>query len=136
MLGKPVFGWTNIEIGNFNGSASYLTDVANDCLTAMIHSFESGFDFVVSFDAEGWTFKIVSDDYCTYIIEEKDEARLYVIEKNRSDLAKEIISDIEESFDDWVHWDYIEEMDEDGSEFKKEEERLKSNLEKLKETIS
>ena len=33
MLGTPVSGWSHITIGDFEGSASYLTDVANDCLT-------------------------------------------------------------------------------------------------------
>lgn len=135
MLGTPVSGWSHITIGDFEGSASYLTDVANDCLKAMIHSLKTGFDFVVSFDAEGWTFKVIADEYTTYIIEEKDEAKLYTVEKNRIELAKEILFDIEDSFDLWIHWDYIEEFDTDGSELKKEEDRLKKNLETLKEML-
>lgn len=136
MLGMPAYGWSHIKIGDFEGPASYLTDVANDCLIAMIHYFETGFDFVVNFDAEGWTFKIIADDYNIFVIEDKNEPVLHTYYgTDVKNLAKEIITDIEEYFDEWVRWDYIAEED-DGTFIKTEEERLKCNLNKLKNLIT
>lgn len=131
MLGMPMYGWSQVEIGDFEGPASYLTDVANDCLLAMIHHHETGFDFVVNFDAEGWTFKVIADEYNVFVIEDKDEPVLHTYDKDVDDLAKEIVSDIEKYFDDWTRWDYaVEEDDEEA--LQKEAERLRGNLEKLK----
>lgn len=131
MLGMPMYGWSQVEIGDFEGPASYLTDVANDCLLAMIHYYETGFDFVVNFDAEGWIFKVIADEYNVFVIEDKDEPVLHTYDKRIDDLAKEIVSDIEKYFDDWTRWDYaVEEDDEEA--LQKEAERLRDNLEKLK----
>ncbi len=135
MLGMPMYGWSHIKLGDFEGPASYLTDVANDCLEAMIHCFETGFDFIVSFDAEGWTFKVISDFYITYIIEEKNEPVLHTVEMDYISLAKEIVSDIEEYFDEWTRWNYIEEED-DESVLNEERSKLRNNLDTLKKLIS
>ena len=136
MLGMPMYGWSHIKICDFEGPASYLTDVANDCLVSMIHHFQTGFDFVVNFDAEGWTFKVISDNYSTYIIEDKDESILHTYEINSLSLAKEIILDIEKYFKEWIKWDYIaEEDDEFKSLLKAETERLQNNLNNLKKLI-
>lgn len=131
MLRMPMYGWSQIEIGDFEGSASYLTDVANDCLLAMIHHYETGFDFVTNFDAEGWTFKVIADEYNVFVIEDKDKPVLHTYDKGIDDLAKEIVSDIEKYFDDWIRWDYVVEED-DEEVLQKEAERLRSNLKKLK----
>lgn len=136
MLGMPMYGWSHIKIGDFEGPASYLTDVANDCLEAMIHHFQTGFDFVVNFDAEGWTFKVISDNYSTYIIEDKNESILHTYKIDSVSLAQEIVSDIEEYFDEWTKWDYIaEEDDESESLLKTETERLQKKLDILKKEI-
>lgn len=105
MLGKPAFGWTHIKIGNFEGPASYLTDVPIDCLKNMIFALKNRSDFIVSFDAEGWTYKVVSDCYRTIVIIEKDETpEIILSDINRDELAKELYFDIKNNKEDWYEF--------------------------------
>ena len=129
MLSKPKFGWTTISLGDFIGSASYITDVPIDVMESMIDALNNHKDFIVSFDAEGWCFKIIADDYRSFIIEEKDEPILYVCEKNKLELAKEILDDITTYKEDWYHWTVDEENE---KEYKME---ICSYLRKLKKSL-
>ena len=46
-----------------------------------IRKEEEKIDFICTFDAEGWEFKVISDDYRTYIINEEEyPSRLIHIE--------------------------------------------------------
>jgi hypothetical protein len=105
MLAKPSCGWTYVTIGDFTGPASYLTDVPMDCMSHMIDALEDGRDFCASFDAEGWSYKVISDEYWTAVIEEKNGPVLHTIDGvNKFDLAKELIADVKENLDAWADW--------------------------------
>lgn len=118
MFSNPKFGWVSVHLGEFQGPASYITDVAFDSMEAMIYALEENKDFIVSFDAEGWEFKVISDDYRTFIIEEKNEVKLYIYEKNKLELAKELIEDISRDKEDWLKWQYSEEEKESYTSYK------------------
>jgi hypothetical protein len=106
-----------------------MTDVAMDCLDAMIHALKDRADFCASFDAEGWTFKVLSDDYRTYVIEEKNGPVLHSIERiNKSDLAYSLYDDILRCREDWA-WD--EDAAEDGNAEAAWRERLEEIERKL-----
>ena len=134
MLTKPNFGWTRIEIENNILPASYVTDVPMDCLENMILAYRHHIDFCVSLDAEGWTFKIISDEYMTYIIKDYIERELIVCEEvNIDNLSKELIEDIESNIDDWLLWNYSPEEIEEISEYKK---NLLKKIDTLKKLIN
>lgn len=109
MLSKPRYGWTTVTIGNFKGSASYLTDVPLDVLNQLIYSFENQVPFVCAFDCEGYEFTVVSNHYETYILIHDEDTELITIEIDNYTLAKEVKDDILNNLEDWVKWvDYME----------------------------
>lgn len=127
MLSAPKYGWTKITLDNWCGDASYLTDVPNDILDSFINLLKNRKVSSVFCDAEGWEYIIVLDFNMVYIIEEKDETKLYSFNKRITDLAEEVYNDISEHLNAWSEWDYNIE-DEDS----KIEEKL-SLSKKLKE---
>ena len=134
MLSKPRYGWTNVTIGEFQGRASYLTDVPMDCLISFINSFKYGIPASVFFDEEGSTFTLVTESYNnTYIISEREDTELININKRFLDLAKELIKDIEDNLEDWVFWeDYY---DDSEDTLNKRRKLINDRLEKLKELV-
>ena len=112
MLTKPKAGWTILQIGDFMERASYLTDIPNDCLDAFIHALQNNTPAVIFFDAEGWDFHLIASYYQSYVIVDKEEATVYLIEKNIKELAKELYNDINNNFDDWLNWDFYNSVEE------------------------
>lgn len=133
MLIKPRFGWVTIKIDEFEERASYLTCVSLDCIDAMIHALSESVDFVVNFDAEGYTYKVISDDYRTFVIMEKDEPQLFTFDKDKDELAKEILSDIKNNIEDWRDWEYSK--DEEPEEYEKYNSELNEKLKTLEDII-
>lgn len=127
MLSAPKCGWTKITLDNWCSDASYLTDVPNDILDSFINLLKNHKVSSVFCDAEGWEYIIVLDFNMVYIIEEKDETKLYSFNKRITDLAEEVYNDISEHLNAWSEWNYNIE-DEDS----KIEEKL-SMSKKLKE---
>ena len=125
-LVNPKNGWVSIVLGDYSRAASYLTDVPFDCLDAMIYSLKEGADFCVSFDGEGQgDFKVVSDDFRTYLIEEGTESALKVFDITRKDIAKSLCEDIEANLNEWVFWNI------DQDEQAEADSRVKKFIEKL-----
>lgn len=113
IFSKPKHGWVLINIGEFKGWASYITDVPIDCIKAMKHALVAKTDFVCCFDSEAdGTFKIVSDEYRTFVIEEAETNRLYVCEDiTKQDLANAFVNELtEDIWGDWIYSDEDEEI--------------------------
>jgi len=106
MLTKPEYGWVYLQLGNFSERASYMTDIPNDCLDAFIYALQNNSPTVVYFDAEGWDFHLVASWYGSYVILDKDAVKVFEINKNVFELAKELYEDINNNFDDWLNWGY------------------------------
>ena len=135
MLTIPNCGWTNIIIGNFSDRASYLTEVPLDCLRAMIYALSNNTDFICVFDAEGWNFKVISDNYRTFVIEEKDSCELITVENiTKTILAKELYSDISDNLDKWAEWSF--DLREDRNEVLKYRKCLKELLQNLNNLLT
>ncbi len=134
-LGTPSCGWAKITLGDFSRSASYMTHVATDCLLSMIHALKHETDFAVSFCTEGnGDFKIISDEYRTYIIEEFDTMKLSVIENiNKNDIAAMLLQDIKTNIDAWVQFEVLEN---DSKEAKLHKRYLIKKLNKLEEWMA
>lgn len=104
MISEPKCGWCNFKLGNFFGHPSgYMTSVVTDLLDAFILFYKNGIGEAV-FDEEGSYFTILLKQWNdVYIIEEKEKSTLFDFsEFNINDLAQELISDIENDFDNWI----------------------------------
>lgn len=124
MITNPKYGWCSFELGDFQGSPSYLTDVAVDLLDAFIDYYAKGYGVAV-FDEEGSFFTLVLTRYNwgIFLIEEKDCAILHDFsDMNIDDLAKELVNDIEHDLNGW--YDFLLFSDEN------ETERYKVELDK------
>ncbi|WMI81474.1 hypothetical protein [Anaerotignum sp. MB30-C6] len=130
MFSKPSNGWTDVVISEFEGQASYLTDVPMDCLKGCIFALKNKVPFSFFFDEEGSECIITSHGEYTYILHELDQTQVYKLELPFLALAKEIAQDIEAYLDEWINWfTYLEEEDLERTE------ALKNGLVELKELL-
>ena len=126
MISNPKNGWCNFKLGDFEGTPSYITDVPIDLLDAFIDYYTRGYGLAY-FDEEGSEFTLLLAWYGVYIIEEKDNVKSHVFyDLNISDLAKEVIADIETNLDGWCN---------DFMYYSFSKEDLNERLEKLKNMI-
>ena len=140
MLENPKHGWVNIHLGDFCDRASYLTDVIDDILEALIHVLDTGMPSAVYFDAEGWEWYIVFTWYETFIIDYPyrtdeeymnsvdDKPELTVIDRRCEDIAKEVLNDFKKDYGEWMHWLPFR-------SYKLREKELNLKAEKLKKLI-
>ena len=136
MLSKPCAGWTKVTIGDFEGRASYMTDIPMDCLIAFINALEYNIPASVLFDEEGSEFTLVTSVDGTYIISEREEPKLFVINKGFLKLVRELINDIEDNLEDWVLWDYDYEFHNDSEGILNERRNIiKKRVKRLKELL-
>ena len=104
MISEPKYGWCNFKLGSFIGHPSgYMTSVVTDLLDAFILFYKNGIGAAV-FDEEGSYFTLLLKQWNdVYIIEEKEKPTLLDFsEFNINVLAQELISDIENNFDNWI----------------------------------
>lgn len=135
MLSKPHAGWTIISIGKFSDRASFLTDVPMDLLDGFINNEHNC--FCVKFDAEGWDYIIVFDNYGTDIISDRhidftSEYHYRPSKVYKKDLALEVANDVEAELEGWTDW-LPNVGNEDLSEREKE---LRSKIAKVREIYS
>lgn len=141
MLSKPIHGWTEITIDQFCDRASYLTDVANDCLDSAIETLETGKEFRVYCDAEGWEYTIVGTEDAVWIETTKDSDELgvdcVVIQTNakRIDLFRELSEDIKRDIEEWARWVYDPNLDAE-SLWQEERKTLSEKIEKLEALLA
>lgn len=104
MLSNPKVGWCELEISNFKGTPSYLTNVPVDLLTAFIDYYKKGIG-AVFFDEEGSEFNLLLSNYSAYIIyvDFENKSTLYEFpDIDIDNLAKELITDIKSNIDSWA----------------------------------
>lgn len=116
MLATPKHGWSQITIGNWTDRCSYLNDVPTLLLEALELTCRTHRPAAVAFDAEGWEYTIVFDDFATHVISDNcDEGYIYSsVEVKPADLAKELIADIRRDIDGWADWAFEPSDDEVG----------------------
>lgn len=108
VLERPLNGWVNIHICDFKERASYLTDVPIDILQSLIAAYNHHIPAAIKFDAEGWEWILIIDDFDIHIITDDgdyEEQFTYCnYEIDRSDFTQKVISDILRDIDDWAAW--------------------------------
>ena len=126
MISNPKNGWCNFKLDDFEGTPSYITNAPIDLLDAFIDYYTRGYGLAY-FDEEGSEFTLLLTWYGVYIIEEKDNVKSHVFyDLNISDLAKEVIADIETNLDGWCN---------DFMYYSFSKEVFNERLEKLKNMI-
>ena len=103
MLSPPTAGWCKLRIGDFVGIPSYITDVPVDLLTAFIDYYKKGASAAL-FDEEGSEFTLVLSNAFVYVIYHTQDCKSIFYEFPDifiNDLAKELITDIENDLDFW-----------------------------------
>lgn len=130
MLSEPKYGWTQVEIGDFSQPASYLTDVPMDFLEGFINYLKTGKETEIKIDGEGaGCFSIALSESCIRISDDSGEIK-HTVNVCPEQLAKELVSDIEQHLDLWAVW-----PPECDGEFMTEEE-ISEYIKDRKETIS
>ena len=135
MLGRPDAGWTDITIGKYIGTASYLDDVPIETMDAFLKYFQ-GAPFQVTYDAEGYNFGLITFDDSVYIVDNKNDnfdmintkvvksengyfGKYETTEKVLHVLAKECVNDVRQYIDGWVDWFSYEEDTPEEKEIRK-----------------
>lgn len=156
MLSKPWCGWTQVIINNEKlGSASYLDWVPglvlDPCIRYLTACTESqnnydfiggGYGFNIEFDAEGYNFGLVEIGNNLYSYDTCADKEPYINLKEIDlseynyncyefiyTLTKEVISDLETNYEDWILWDT---MTNDKEEYDKNKEALDEIINKAK----
>ena len=131
MISNAKYGWCTLQIDEFIGSPSYLTDVPVELLDAFIDYYERGYG-CAEFDEEGsdFTFLITAYNLNIFIISRREESRLYdfSMTKNIDKLAEELIEDIESHMYDWINFAVTD----DSEELKIRRDILREKIVKLK----
>lgn len=133
VINNPKYGWCDFKLGDFNGRASYLTDVPVDLLEAFIDYFERG-QGVVVFDEEGSYFTLILTRYNwgIYLIEDRDETVLHDFsDMDINTLAKELIDDIENDLVGWSN-EFAICGDDDPEELAQHRNEIRQRIAKLK----
>lgn len=103
MLSNLETGWSKLKIGDFTDIPSYITDVPVDLLTVFIDYYKKGTSAML-FDEEGSEFTIVLSNEFIYVIYFTQDCETIFYEFPDifiNDLAKELITDIENNLDSW-----------------------------------
>ncbi len=112
MFDRPVSGYVNMYIGEYEYFVEYLTDIPRDFLSSMVFALKEDKDFCVwvEFDYDT-SLKIISDYYDTYLI--LGNELTIVRDFNKWQIAMEIYDDFREDFDEWCSWQCYKCRDED-----------------------
>ena len=114
MFGKPKHGWVNIDIGEYHGHGSYLTDIHYDFLDAAVHAFRHNVPFVMYIDEEGCDTFITSYYNETFVNRVTDKVETYHSNIGFQELIDTGVSDIEQYLEDWaMYWGYDDDDDEE-----------------------
>lgn len=124
MFGKPKHGWVDIDIGEYRGHGSYLTDIPFDFLDAAIHSLENNAPFVLFIDEEGYESYITSYYNATFINRNRYSLETYYILQDHKELIEDGVTDIERYLDDWAYFDCSADEIEEANKRKEELARL------------
>ena len=103
MFATPICGWSKVVINDFEAPASYITDLPVDLIDAAITAIKDEKDLYFSFCGEdSGDFKVIADEYCTYIITDADDADLYVTNVTKKQIIDEIYHDVVQNCSIWM----------------------------------
>lgn len=133
LFSNPKDGWVNINIKGYGYiiRASYLTDVPMDFLNAIIAHFKFGIPISVYIDEEGSEdiLCLAGNILVISLLQETKIVGGKAITINNIAFIRAVLSEIEEYFEDWVHWF----LDNDEETIRNRTIELKAKLDEVKE---
>ena len=103
MLKRPEHGWSEARIGDHRLRVSYIENVPEMLLMAFIRALSTGGTADVTFDAEGWTWRLQSDRVTRLTITE-DASESYTVPISARELAREAVDDFRRDLEAWSGW--------------------------------
>ena len=100
MLTRPENGWSEVCIGEHRLRVSYIEPVPQMLLTAFIRAMSTGGTADVTFDAEGWTWRLQSDRVTRLTIM-ADATETHIVPVTVRELAQEALADFQRDLDVW-----------------------------------
>lgn len=104
MLSQPSAGWSTFTLGDFEGHASFMTDIPFDWLRACINGLRHDIPAAFYIDGEGVEYYIVSDMFGTYIIRLHNGTETTRVNVGLEDFSRSLVRDIRDNLDNWVWW--------------------------------
>lgn len=124
-LARPQYGWSELQIGKWTGTLSYINDAGNDLLWAINRVVTKGEPSVVLFDAEDHEWMMVLNQSEQHILRETDEGWDYqTLDIKIKDLAVPIVQQVADHIDEWAA--FPADVEPDSKEF--EERRVDMDL--------
>lgn len=103
MLTRPEHGWAEVCMGEHRLRVSHIEPVPEMLLTAFIRALSTPETADVTFDAEGWAWRLQSGRVTRLTILEAAE-ETYILTIGVRELAREVIADFRRDLDAWSHW--------------------------------
>ena len=126
-------GWADFKFNNNVFPISYLTDAPLDILEEILEYINGKYRLVVVFDAEGYSWTLVLNEYRVYMISEKNNCELIQIDMTPNDFIKQIVNDIKTQMEYVYNWMESEEEVEDFGELQEHLDRKDKINELLKQ---
>lgn len=134
VLGVPDSGWTNISIGNFNCTASYITNVPFDILNHSIISLKEEMPFCLYLHLETYGEVNIYSDEKTYIIHENNETDFYCFDIDKITIISSLLKQIKDNIIVWAKWENFE--DEDSDEIENNKKELLNKIETIEKLLT
>lgn len=102
-LKRPQYGWSELQIGDWTGTLSYINDAGNELLWAINRVVTKGDPSVILFDAEGYEWMMVLNQFEQHILRETGEGwNHHTLNIKIKDLAAPIVQQIADDVDEWA----------------------------------
>lgn len=134
VLGVPDSGWTNISIGIFNCTASYITNVPFDILNHSIISLKEEMPFCLYLHLETYGEVNIYSDEKTYIIHENNETDFYCFDIDKITIISSLLKQIKDNITVWARWENFE--DEDSDEIENNKKELLNKIETIEKLLT
>ncbi len=103
MLTRPEHGWATVRIGGHALAVSRIQPVPEMLLTAFIRALSTDGGAVVTFDAEGWQWRMEAGDQTRLTLLTRPP-ETHVVPVSLRTLAREALADIRRDLDVWSVW--------------------------------
>lgn len=130
VLGIPDSGWVNINIGDFNCTASYITNVPFDIVNNSILSLKEEMPFCLYLHLEAYGEVNIYSELKTYIIHENNKTDFYSFDISKEQIISSFIEQIKDNITEWAMWEDFE--DEDREEIENNKRELLEKIETIK----
>ncbi len=133
VLGIPDSGWVNITIGDFNCTASYITNVPFDIVNNSILSLKEEMPFCLYLHLEAYGEVNIYSELKTYIIHENNKTDFYSFDISKEQIISSFIEQIKDNITEWAMWEDFE--DEDREEIENNKRELLEKIETIKDLL-